>query len=73
MLTIRLKPLPRKAKSFFRIVVTDSKKKLSAPSLDTLGYWQPPKNKISIDQEKLKIWREKGAKISTAVRKLLEK
>ena len=62
-----------KGKSFYRIVVMENKKKLSAPALDTLGTWQPSKDKLTLDSKKVNDWKKKGATVSSAVLALISK
>jgi small subunit ribosomal protein S16 len=71
MLKIRLDRTGVANKPFYRIVVTDEREKLGGKSLDILGYWQPSKDEIKIDKEKLNAWVKKGAKVTPAVAKLI--
>jgi small subunit ribosomal protein S16 len=73
MLKIRLAPKGVANKPFYRIVVTDERQKITGTPLAILGYWQPGKDSLKIDKEKIKTWTAKGAKITSAVAKLLEK
>jgi len=71
MLKIRLNPTGVANKPFYRIVVTDERKKLGGKALAILGYWQPGKDVLEIDKEGVKSWEKKGAKITEVVSKLL--
>ena len=73
MLKIRLAPKGVANKPFYRIVVTDERQKITGTPLAVLGYWQPGKDVLSLDKEKVKAWEVKGAKVTPAVAKLLEK
>ena len=73
MVRIRLARGGRKKSPFYRIVAIDQRRKIKGKSLDVLGFWNPVKDEMEIDQKKLKEWLEKGAQISDGVRKLLEK
>ena len=73
MLKIRLNRTGVANKPFYRIVVTDERKKPGSSALEILGYYQPAKDVLKIDKEKVKSWEKKGAKITKAVSKLLEK
>jgi len=73
MIKIRLAPFGVKQKPFYRIVAIDGSKKLTAPALDNLGYWQPSKDVLKIDKEKLKDWVGKGAVVTKAVADLIKK
>jgi small subunit ribosomal protein S16 len=75
MTVIRLARFGRKKKPFYRIVVTDSRKKRDSGWIERLGYYDPiSKEKIlKIDQDRLKYWLGIGAKMSEAVTKLVKK
>ena len=73
MLKIRLNPTGVANKPFYRIVVTDERKKLGGKALATLGYWQPSKDVLEVNKEKIKAWEKKGARVSPAVSKLIGK
>ena len=70
MVKIRLAKQGSKGNIFYRIVAVDEKRKLTAIALDVLGYWHPATSKKVIDKEKLKMWLQKGAVVSPAVKKL---
>ncbi len=74
MVVVRLTRLGRKKRAFFRIVVTDSRKKRDGSSLDILGYYDPLKaeNKVKLDLEKYNVWIQKGAKPTFAVENLVK-
>ncbi len=71
MIKIRLSRTGPRKKPFFRIVAIDEKRKNKGTALEILGYWLPKNNTINIDKDRLKIWIQKGAKITSAVDKLL--
>lgn len=73
MVTIRLSRFGRKKAPFYRIVVTDSKKKTTGGIIDYIGTWNPIKKLKEIDKEKLAQWKKNGAQMSATVKKLLEK
>jgi small subunit ribosomal protein S16 len=73
MLKIRLAPKGVANKPFYRIVVTDERQKITGTPLAVLGYWQPGKDSLTLDKEKIKEWEGKGAKITPAVAKLIKK
>jgi len=73
MVTIRLSRFGRKKAPFYRIVVTDSKKKTTGGIIDYIGTWNPIKKLKEIDKEKLGIWKKNGAQMSASVKKILEK
>ncbi len=71
---IRLTRTGKKHQVAYRIVAQDTKTKRDGKFLEILGYYNPhlqsPKN-ISLKQERINFWREKGAKPTQAVLKLL--
>ena len=74
MLIIRLKPIGRKKRIAYRVVVMEKRSKLNGRAIDDLGFYDPtvmPALK-KIDRDKLKKWQENGAEVSMAVTKLLD-
>ncbi|MFP4331849.1 MAG: 30S ribosomal protein S16 [Campylobacterales bacterium] len=69
---IRLTRLGRKKQPFYRIVVTDSRKKRDGGSIETIGYYNPLTEPatVKIDKERLDYWKGVGAKMSERVEKL---
>jgi len=69
---IRLARFGRKKKPFYRIVVTDSRKRRDSGWIESIGYYNPltdPKT-IEIDMERMNYWLGVGAKMSERVEKL---
>lgn len=73
MIAIRLSRFGRKNAPFYRVVAVDSSKKVKGQVLATLGTWNIAKKKLEVDRDKIKDWVKKGAQVSRAVKKLLEK
>ena len=73
MVKIRLERRGVAGKPVYRIVATDSKNKKGGRALDIIGYWQPKKEVLKIDRKLLQSWKAKGAQITLAVAKLIEK
>ena len=72
MTAIRLTRMGRKKKPFYRIVVTDSRKRRDGGWIESIGYYNPltePKT-IKVDEERLVYWKSTGAKLSTRVAKI---
>jgi small subunit ribosomal protein S16 len=69
---IRLTRLGRKKQPFYRIVVTDSRKKRDGGSIETIGYYNPLTEPatVKIDKDRLEYWKGVGAKMSERVEKL---
>ena len=73
MVTIRLSRFGRKKAPFYRVVAVDSSKKTTGKYLDIIGAWNPSKKVNTIDMDKVNTWIKKGATVSVAVKKLIEK
>ncbi|UKJ13938.1 30S ribosomal protein S16 [Helicobacter pylori] len=75
MTVIRLTRIGRKKKPFYRVVVTDSRKRRDGGWIESIGYYNPlsePKD-VKIDKECLNYWKGVGAKMSERVEKLSQK
>ena len=72
---IRLTKMGRKKKPFYRIVVTDSRKKRDGGWIESLGYYNPLAQPaiVKIDAQRLEYWKGVGAKMSDRVSKLTSK
>ncbi|MDU7693362.1 MAG: 30S ribosomal protein S16 [Helicobacter sp.] len=69
---IRLTRMGRKKKPFYRIVVTDSRKRRDGGWIEAIGFYNPlnePKE-VKIDRERLEYWKSVGAKMSERVAKI---
>jgi len=75
MTVIRLTRMGKKKKPFYRIVVTDSRKKRVGGWKESIGYYNPvSKDKeVKIDKERYQYWLKIGAKPSDAVKKIVER
>lgn len=73
MIAIRLSRFGRKKAPFYRIVAVDSRKKTKGAVLEFLGTWNPAKKELKAKKEELKAWVQKGAQVSTTVKKLISK
>ena len=72
MTVIRLRRMGRNKKPFYRIVVTDSRKRRDSGWIESIGYFNPvtePKV-LKLDEERLNYWLGVGAQMSEKVRKL---
>lgn len=72
MIKIRLARTGKPKKPFYRIISTDSHKKVNGGHLETLGYFHPAKMVIEIKKERLAFWKERGAKLSPAILSILK-
>ena len=72
---IRLKRMGTKKRAFYRIVATDSRNARDGRFIETLGYYDPMKNPavVSIKEDLVFAWMERGAKPSPNTEMLLRK
>ena len=72
MVKIRLARFGRKKRPFYRIVVTDSRKRRDSGWIESIGYYNPLTNpkEIKIDMDRLNYWLGVGAQMSERVSKL---
>ncbi|BAF70611.1 MULTISPECIES: 30S ribosomal protein S16 [unclassified Nitratiruptor] len=72
MVVIRLARFGRKKRPFYRIVVTDSRKRRDSGWIESIGYYNPLTDPVTvkIDEERLNYWLGVGAKMSERVKKL---
>ena len=74
MTVIRLARFGRKKRPFYRIVVTDSRKRRDSGWIEVIGYYNPltEPSTAKIDEERLNYWLSVGAKMSERVKKISE-
>ena len=72
MIKIRLARMGVKNKPVYRIVAIDSKKKVGGKPLAILGFWNPKEKTFKIDEQKLKLWKQRGAKLSSKLVSLVK-
>lgn len=72
---VRLTRMGRKKKPFYRIAVTDSRKRRDGGWIELIGYYNPMgENKVvQFDEERLNYWIGVGAKMSDRVKKITGK
>ena len=72
MTTIRLTRMGRKKKPFYRIVVTDSRKRRDGGWIESIGHYNPmiKENNMTVDMERLNYWTSVGAQMSDRVKKI---
>ena len=75
MTTIRMTRMGRKKKPFYRIVVTDSRKRRDGGWIEVIGNYNPVSaNKdLTLDEERLNYWLSVGAQMSPTVKRLAGK
>jgi small subunit ribosomal protein S16 len=71
MLKIRLQRTGKRGQAYFRLVVTEHTVKPKGEYMEYLGSYDPHKNEMSVDGEKVKYWLSKGAKLSATANNLL--
>lgn len=62
----------RKKKPFYRVVVTDSRKRRDGGWIESIGYYNPvSENKeVNIDAERLNYWVSVGAQMTPVVKRI---
>ena len=72
MTVIRLTRMGRNKKPFYRIVVTDSRKRRDSGWIESIGYFNPvvEPQVLKIDEERYNYWLSVGAKPSEKVKKI---
>ncbi len=75
MTTIRLTRMGRKKKPFYRVIVTDSRKRRDGAWIESIGTYNPAKDQkaVNIDEERLNYWISVGAQMSDTVKRLAGK
>jgi len=75
MTVIRLTRMGRKKRPFYRIVVTDSRKRRDGGWIESIGYYNPLKEnkEVKFDEERLNYWLSVGAQMSDRVKKITNK
>lgn len=75
MVKLRLKRMGKIDTPFYRIVVLDSRKKRDGAYIESLGYYDPKTDPLTlkVDTDKAIDWLQKGAQPSDTVRSLLRK
>ncbi|MCX2682793.1 30S ribosomal protein S16 [Campylobacter sp. MIT 21-1685] len=75
MTVIRLTRMGRTKRPFYRIVVTDSRKRRDGGWIESIGYYNPmvEPEVIRFDSKRLEYWKSVGAKLSDKVSSLTSK
>ncbi len=72
MVIIRLYRKGKKKKPFYNLVVIDKRKARNGKFIEKVGTYNPLSKELKIKIEKIKYWKEKGAKESRTVRFLIK-
>lgn len=72
---VRLTRMGRKKRPFYRIVVTDSRKRRDSGWIENIGYYNPmtEPEMIKFDPQRLEYWKSVGAKLSDRVARITKK
>jgi len=72
MTMIRMTRMGRKKKPFYRIVVTDSRKRRDGGWIEVIGNYNPVSvnKELNLDEERLNYWVSVGAQMSPTVKRL---
>lgn len=70
MLVIRLLPMGKTHALKYRVVVVESKTKLTRNPKEVLGSYEPHTQKLAVAQDRLTYWLKVGAQPSAAIRQL---
>lgn len=75
MTVIRLTRMGRTKRPFYRIVVTDSRKRRDGGWIESIGYYNPmvEPELIKVDIERLNYWKSVGVKLSDKVASITSK
>lgn len=73
MLTIKLFRIGRRNRPFYRVVVMEKRSKANGRYIDQIGVYDPllPSDNLNIQKDKLTNWIQKGAQLSSGIKKLL--
>ncbi|MFP4011056.1 MAG: 30S ribosomal protein S16 [Spirochaetaceae bacterium] len=73
---IRLKRFGTRKKPYYRLVVMDSREPRDGRAIEEVGLYHPieiEENQLSLNEDKIREWIDKGARPTDTVRKLLNK
>ena len=73
MVVIRFARTGKKKQAFYRVVVADSKRPVTAKFIKILGWYNPHTKELVIKKEELTDWISKGARPSNSLAVLLKK
>ena len=73
MVKLRLMPLGKKKRPFYRIVATDGRVQSRGQSLGLIGHYDPMTDPptVTLDEDKARDWIVKGAQPTEAVARML--
>ena len=71
MLIIRLSRQGKKNEPYFRLIINEKTKDTVGDYLESLGFYDPRKKVLKINEERIKYWLSKGAQASGTVHNML--
>ena len=71
MVKIRLRRMGAKKAPFYRIVVADSRSPRDGRCIEEIGYFDPMKDSVNINQERLEYWMGIGAQPTDRVKSIV--
>lgn len=71
MLKIRLQRIGKRGQAYFKVVVKEHTSRPQGKYLELLGSYDPHKNEMTVDGERVKYWMSQGAKLSETANNLL--
>jgi small subunit ribosomal protein S16 len=71
--TLRLTRMGAIKRPYYRVVAADKSRARDGKFLEILGHYNPADypNSVTLNEEKIRVWLDKGAQPSAAVKKLL--
>jgi small subunit ribosomal protein S16 len=73
MVVIRFARIGKKKQAFYRVVVADSKRPVTAKFIKILGWYNPHTKELNLKKDELADWLSKGARPSNSLAILLKK
>ncbi|MFA5069724.1 MAG: 30S ribosomal protein S16 [Patescibacteria group bacterium] len=71
MLIIRLSRQGKKNEPYFRLIINEKTKDTVGDYLESLGFYDPRKKILKMNEERIKYWLSKGAQASGTVHNIL--
>ncbi|MFH1366850.1 MAG: 30S ribosomal protein S16 [Patescibacteria group bacterium] len=71
MLIIRLSRKGKNREPYFRLIISEKTKDTVGDFLESLGFYDPKKKVLKMNEERIKYWLSKGAQASGTVKNLL--
>jgi small subunit ribosomal protein S16 len=74
MVRLRFQREGKPGQAHYRLVAVDRREKRDGRPVETIGFYNPrlEKDKLTVKEDRVKYWREKGAQPSETVKNLLK-